>query len=358
MPASKFFRPEILRAKAYAGFAEEGFIRLDAHENPYPLPQSLREKLAKQLASVALARYPDPTAKELKKALRQQDPALADWPLIMGNGSDELIQMIFLALPKHSTALGVAPSFSMYEKIANFCGVPYETVPLNDDFSLPKTTLEKTMAQKQPGLVLLATPNNPTGNAFDHDVLLSIIEKAPGLVMIDEAYLPFSRSKSFVAELARFEHLVVLRTLSKVGLAGLRIGYLAAAEAIANEIEKIRLPYNVGTLNQEAAIFVLEHFNVLKEQIDNILAEREKLAHRLRDLGLQVFPSQANFLLVKVPDAGALYSHLKKHKILVKNLHGEHPLLNQCLRISVGLPEDHDMLLVLIESYLHASRHL
>jgi histidinol-phosphate aminotransferase len=246
----------------------------------------------------------------------------------------------------------------MYEKIANFCGVPYETVPLNDDFSLPKTALEEAMAQKQPGLVLLATPNNPTGNAFDRDALLSIIEKAPGLVMIDEAYLPFSRSKSFVTELKRFEHLVVLRTLSKVGLAGLRIGYLAAAEAIANEIEKIRLPYNVGTLNQEAAIFILEHFDVLQEQIDNILADRERLTHRLRDLGLQVFSSQANFLLVKVPDADALFSHLKKHKILVKNLHDEHPLLRQCLRISVGLSEDHDMLLVLIESYLHALRHV
>ena len=357
MPENKFFRPEILAAKAYTTFSEEGFMRLDAHENPYPLPLQLARALADRLANVSLARYPDPVAKQLKKRLRQTEAALDDWPLLLGNGSDELIQMLCLSLPREKTILGVAPSFSMYAKIANFCGMAYDTVDLNQDFSLPYDHLEKAIAEKNPGLILLATPNNPTGNAFDRNAVLAILEKAPGLVAIDEAYFAFYSGESFVHVLNRYPNLIVLRTLSKLGLAGLRIGYMVASESIVTEIEKLRLPYNVGTLNQEAASFMLEHFEVLQAQIQKILEERARLAKRLQTLGLQVFQSQANFLLVRVPDAHGLFLHLKKHKVLVKNLHDEHPLLDQCLRISIGRSEDHDMLLVLIENYLHAHRN-
>jgi histidinol-phosphate aminotransferase len=246
----------------------------------------------------------------------------------------------------------------MYAKIAHFCGMAYQPVALNEDFSLPQARLEEAMAQTQPALVLLASPNNPTGNAVDHDALLAIVENAPGLVAIDEAYLAFSRRPSFVAALDRYDHLLILRTLSKTGLAGLRIGYLVAQHAIAEEMEKLRLPYNLSTLNQEAAAFMLSHAAVLEEQVDNILLEKEKLIVRLQRLGLTVYPSHANFLLVKVPDAPGLFAHLKANRVLVKNFHGEHPLLAQCLRISIGLPEEHAMLLQLIENYLYASRDL
>lgn len=340
----QWVRPEIRALSAYHVPNPGRMIKLDAMENPYTWPDELRREWLAELATLDVNRYPDPQAQALKERLRISMVIPANAGLILGNGSDELIQMLAMCLATpERTLLTVEPGFVMYRMIATFCGMRYQGVALNpDDFSLDAEQLLQAIEQHQPALIFIAYPNNPTGNLFDEEVLLRVIEAAPGLVVIDEAYAPFT-DHSFLPRLGEFDNLLVMRTVSKMGLAGLRLGYLAGPSAWLDEIEKVRLPYNINVLTQASTDFALRHKDLLDAQTRSIREERTRLFAALQALdGYTPYPSQANFILLRCHKrpASELHLALQRQGVLVKNLHGAHPQLRDCLRITVGKPEE------------------
>ncbi len=350
-------RAEIRELTAYPVPAGGEAVKLDAMESPYPWPdEHLREAWLQCLAAVSVNRYPDPRAPALSERLRAHLGLGADQRLVLGNGSDELIQLITLALARPgASVMAPEPTFVMYSMIARFCGVAYHGVPLRgDDFGLDVWAFREAIAEHDPDVIFLSWPNNPTGNLWPRGDVEAIIEVARGLVVIDEAYQPFAQD-SFVEDLGRWPHVVVLRTLSKLGLAGLRLGALVGPGAWLDEIDKLRLPYNVNALTQASAAFALEHFDVLAEQAASVRAERERMAVAL-DVRpeLTVFPSAANFLLVRLHggDARAAHEELLAGGIRVKCLHGAHPALAQCLRLTVGTPAENAQLEARLGRYL------
>lgn len=339
----QWVRPEIQALTAYHVPDPGGLIKLDAMENPYTWPPEVVAAWLEVLRGVTLNRYPDSAAAKLKAQLRETFGLPAGSALLLGNGSDELIQMILMAVagPGRSV-LAPEPTFSMYRIISAGVGIRYRGVPLKADFSLDLPAMLEAIEQHRPAVVFVAYPSNPTGNLFDEGDLCTLIEAAPGLVVVDEAYTPFCDA-DFSAHLARYEHLLLLRTVSKLGLAGLRLGFVAGAAVWLNELDKLRLPYNVGALTQISAEFALTHYAMLLDQAARIRADREALYQRLQALpGVTPFPSQANFILFKVAAgrAGAIFEGLKKAGVLIKNLHGAHPALADCLRVTVGRPEE------------------
>jgi histidinol-phosphate aminotransferase len=343
MPASpqELIRPEILSLSAYHVPDASGMVKLDAMENPYRLPEPLRREVAEISAQAALNRYPDPSAAALKEVLRRTMGVPEFAGLLLGNGSDELIQLIALAVARTgATIVAPEPSFVMYRMIATFCGMRYVGVPLRKDFSLDAEALLAAVERERPAVVFVAYPNNPTGNLFPAAALEPVLERASGLVVIDEAYHAFAGA-SFMAELPRHANLLVMRTLSKLGLAGLRLGLLAGSPVWLQEFDKLRLPYNVGVLTQAVAARVLQHGQVLDGQARAIVEARARLFSSLSLLpGIEVFPSDANFILFRVPDAPSTFEKLRSLRVLIKNLHGTHPLLHNCLRVTVGTPDE------------------
>jgi histidinol-phosphate aminotransferase len=342
-------RPEICALSAYPVPDARGLIKLDAMENPYTWPEGLRQAWLKRLHSVDVNRYPDPRAAELKQRLRVNMSVPAAAEIILGNGSDELIQMIAMTLARlGQVLLSVEPGFVMYRMIAVFTGMRYEAVALKaEDFSLDAPALLAAIERHRPAVVFLAYPNNPTGNLFNEADLVQVIEAAPGLVVVDEAYAPFTDA-SFMHRVGQFGNLLVLRTLSKMGLAGLRLGLLAGPSAWMSEIEKTRLPYNINTLTQLSAEFALSHQDVFDEQTRAIRGSRQALFGRLAGLsGVTAFPSAANFILLRLAEgrASPVHASLKSAGVLVKNLHGAHPLLRDCLRVTVGTPDENQAFL-------------
>ena len=333
-------RAEVRALKAYPVPDSSGMVKLDAMENPYRLPPELRGRLARLVEEAALNRYPDAAAPALKARLRRAFGVPDGMELLLGNGSDELIQVLALAARKPDPVLGVEPSFVMFRMIATFAGAPYVGVDLRDDYSLDIEKLLAAVERHRPGLVFIAYPNNPTGNLFDAGLIERIVEAAPGLVVIDEAYHAFA-GHSFLPRLARHPNLLVMRTLSKLGLAGIRLGVLIGATRWIGELDKLRLPYNVNTLTQLIAAEVLEHDSVLTEQAAAIKLERGRLLRELQRVpGVTAYPSDANFILFKVSQAGRVFEALKRRGVLIKNLHGSHRLLADCLRVTVGTPDE------------------
>jgi histidinol-phosphate aminotransferase len=251
--------------------------------------------------------------------------------------------------------LSLDPGFVMYRMIAGFCGLEYLGVPLRpDDFSIDLPLVLETIKREQPALIFLAYPNNPTGNRFDAEDMVQIIEASRGLVIVDEAYAPFTDC-SFLGLLGDWPNLLVMRTLSKMGLAGLRLGYLVGPQVWLDEIDKLRLPYNINVLTQASAAFALRHKEMLDAQARAIRAGRQQLIHALGALdGIHAFPSEANFILLRVPRgrAAALFDGLKAHGVLIKNLDGAHPLLEDCLRVTVGQPEENAAFLQALQAVL------
>jgi histidinol-phosphate aminotransferase len=351
----QWINPAIHALQAYSVPEARGYIKLDAMENPYPWPPELIAAWLRQLSEVPVNRYPDPEANGIKARLR----ALWELPekvaLLLGNGSDELIQLLALAVRgRDRVLLAPEPSFVMYRLIANVIGLHYLGVPLRPtDFSLDPDAMLTAIHEYQPALVMLSYPNNPTGNLFDRDVLYRIIAASPGLVVMDEAYFPFA-SDGFIGALADHPNLLVMRTLSKLGLAGLRIGILAGSAAWLAELNKVRLPYNINSLSQRSTEFILDHADVLYAQVEQILQERGRLYQGLRELrGVQVWPSQTNFLLFRVQGrAEAIYEGLKAGNILIKKLHGSHPLLEDCLRVTIGTMDENTALLTAMKTML------
>jgi len=352
-------RPEVRALAPYHVQDADGFVKLDAMENPYPLPDALRAALGQRLADVAMNRYPVPSYAALKKKIRATLGVPAGFDVMLGNGSDELISIISIACARPGAkVLAPTPGFVMYAMSAKFAGMEFVGVPLKPDFSLDKAALLMAVAQHRPALVYLAYPNNPTGNLFDAAAMTDIIRAVgdTGVVVVDEAYQPFAQA-SFMPRLAEFDNLVVMRTVSKLGLAGIRLGYMAAGAALLGEFDKVRPPYNINVLTEAAAEFVLDHADVLDAQAGILRAEREKLATALAALpGVEVFPSAANFLLIRLqPEkhaADAVFARLLAHKVLIKNVGKMQTLLENCLRVTVGSPEENKLFLDAMQAAL------
>lgn len=346
-------RPEILALKAYHVADAGEMVKLDAMENPYTLPEDLQRALAERLARVALNRYPEPTGRQLRERLAQRMAVPAGMELLLGNGSDDLIQIVTLTLARPGAAvLFPEPTFAMYRANAVLAGMRPVGVALRADLSFDAQAFVERVKRERPALVYLAYPNNPTGVLYDEAAVLEVLRAADGLVVLDEAYHAFAH-RSFMPKLAEFPNLVVMRTVSKLGFAGIRLGYLAAHPAWVHEFNKVRQAYNVNALTQAVALFALEHLERFEEQAARILAERAPLGEALAALpGVTVFPSEANFLLVRVPDAARVYDGLRRQGVLVRSFHGAHPLLAQCLRITVGTPEENRILLAALREVI------
>jgi len=352
--ASALLRREILDLHAYHVPDSSGYIKLDAMENPYSLPTALRDAIAEAVAAAAINRYPDPSAAVLKEKIRGVLGLPEGMEVLLGNGSDELIQLLALALNKPgATLLGVEPSFVMYKMIATFTGMRYVGVPLRADFALDLETTLAAIRREQPALIFLAYPNNPTGNLFAADEVAQIIEAAQGLVVVDEAYYAFA-DDSFIPRLAHYPNLLVMRTFSKLGMAGLRLGFLAGSTAWLEHLEKLRLPYNVGVLPQVVAVKLLEHHETLLQQAQQIKQDRAALYRQLDAIAaVRVYPSEANFLLFRVANATEVFNGLKQRGVLIKNLNGGHPMLNGCLRVTVGTPGENERFMEALQKCLH-----
>jgi histidinol-phosphate aminotransferase len=348
-------RDEIRALKGYHVPDSTGMVKLDAMENPYRLPPELRSRLARLVEESALNRYPDPGANALKARLRPAFAVPDGMELLLGNGSDELIQLVALAGAKPGAAvLGVEPSFVMFRRIATFAGARYVGVDLREDYSLDVERLLGAIEQHRPGLVFIAYPNNPTGNLFDAGLIERVIEAAPGLVVVDEAYHAFAGT-SFIPRLARHPNLLVMRTLSKLGLAGIRLGALIGSGRWIGQLDKVRLPYNVSTLTQIVAGEVLQHDAVLTDQAAAIKLERSRLLRELqRAPGVTAFPSDANFILFRVSHAERVFDGLKRRGVLIKSLHGSHRLLANCLRVTVGTPDENTAFITALTQTLNA----
>ena len=334
-------RDEIRALTAYHVPEAAGMVKLDAMENPYRLPADLQLEIAQLVQAAALNRYPDPGAARLKAQLRAAMQIPPEMDVVLGNGSDELIQMLIMAAARPGAmVLGLEPSFVMFRMIATFCGVRYVGVPLSPEFALDIDRVMTAITEHRPAVVFIAYPNNPTGNLFDAAAIVRIIEAAPGAVVVDEAYHAFAGT-TFMPCLTEYPNLLVMRTLSKSGLAGLRLGLLAGGKAWLAHVDKVRLPYNVNVLTQLVAEKVLQHQDLLAQQAAAIKAERTRLFDELKRMpGVRPFPSDANFLLFKTGAADRLFSGLKQRGVLIKNLNGSHPSLIECLRVTVGTPEE------------------
>ena len=353
MSPEELVRPEILALKVYHVAEAEGLVKLDAMENPYALPEPMRQELAERLAHVDLNRYPEPTGRAVRELLARRMQVPQGMELLLGNGSDDLIQMITFALARPGAVMMYsAPTFVMYAMNATLSGMKAVPVPLREDFTFDCGAFLEQVKVHRPALIYIAYPNNPTGVLYPEEDVLAVLRAAEGLVVLDEAYHVFAR-KSFMPRLAQFPNLVVLRTVSKLGLAGIRLGYLAGRPQWIAQFNKVRQVYNVNVLTQAAALFALERLDVLEAQAERIRAERAALGPALAALpGVTVYPSEANFFLLRVPDAGRAYEALRRQAVLVRNLHGAHPLLANCLRITVGTPEENRILLTALREAL------
>ena len=344
-------RADVRALSVYRVAKAEGLVKLDAMESPYPPSPALRRRLAERLAGVAVNRYPDGPADGVKQALRSALPLPDDVGLIVGNGSDEIIQIITTAIAAPgAVVLAPEPTFVMYRHNALVAHLRYVGVPLRADFSLDEPAMLAAIAAERPAIVWLAYPNNPTGNRFAPEAIERVVRAAPGLVVVDEAYYAYA-DDSFVGRVLEFDNLVVVRTVTKIGMAGIRLGYAVAHPAWIAELDKVRPPYNVNALTQAAAPVLLESADELAAHAATIRSERARLGAALASLpGATVYPSETNFIVLRVPDANASFRALLDAGILVKNVDGWHPLLANCLRITVGTPSQNDALVAALRT--------
>jgi histidinol-phosphate aminotransferase len=347
-------RPDVRAAHAYVVQPSHGLLKLDAMENPYRLPPELQQALGERLGAVALNRYPAERTAELARALARHAGVTDDVGVTLGNGSDELIGLLTIAIAQPgATVLAPVPGFVMYEALARQQQLGFVGVPLRaDDFELDEPAMLAAIDKHQPALIYLAYPNNPTATLWDAAVIERIAQAAPGLVVMDEAYQPFASADS-LALMTRQPNVLVMRTMSKFGLAGVRIGYLLGAAELVNQIEKLRPPYNISVLNAEAAFFALEHADVYAAQAAELRQQRERLFGALQALpGITPWPSQGNMILARVQDAAATFAALKARGVLIKNVSALHPLLANCVRLTVGTPDENTRLLAELQACL------
>jgi histidinol-phosphate aminotransferase len=357
-------RQDIQSMHAYAIQDSAGMIKLDAMENPHRLPAELQVALGRRLGALALNRYPDGRVNDLRHALAAYARMPDGFDIMLGNGSDELISLLALACDvppsivndfRPASILAPVPGFVMYAMSAQLQGMAFHGVALTADFELDETAMLATIAQHKPSITYLAYPNNPTANLWNDAVIENIILAAGeqgGLVVMDEAYQPFS-SKSYLDRLTRHSHVLLLRTLSKFGLAGVRLGYMMGPRALIAEIDKVRPPYNVSVLNYECALFALEHQQVFEAQALDLRAQRNIIFKALANWpGVRAYPSDANMILLRVADAQKAFEAMKARQILVKNVSKMHPLLANCLRVTVGTAEENAKMLEALKESL------
>ena len=320
-------------------------IRMEANENPFTINSSLKDRVLESISRISLNRYPDSLATDLRKQISAKS-GIKPENIIVGNGSDELIQMLITAFCENEDkVLFPVPTFSMFGIIAKSFGVNTIEIPLDSEWDIDLAEIKKSYEKNLPKIIFLSTPNNPTGNCFSENKILNIIEKTYSLVVVDEAYADFC-GKTFIDQLKHSKNLIILKTLSKVGMAGLRVGYLIASKEIINILHKIRLPYNSNSLSQAAAKVILTNSEIVESQVQQIIKGREFLLEELKKLkdkeGITPFHSNANFILFKTEkDADAIHGKLTEEGVLIRNLNGDGPLKN-CLRVTVGRPEEND----------------
>jgi len=348
--AAKVIRPEIMAMHAYPVADATGLVKLDLMESPYGLPPELAAEVGRVVSKLSLNRYPVPTALRLRALIREVMQVPAGCDVLLGNGSDECIQYITASVARDgAVVMAPAPSFAMFAMHAMFYRLRFVGVPLRDDFSLDTDAFLAAMAREQPALVWIAYPNNPTGNAFPVADIERILRAAPGLVVLDEAYQPFAGG-TFMPRLAELENLVVMRTVSKIGMAGLRLGYACGRPEWIDAFNKTRSPFNINVVTEAVAITLLENKKVLDEQSARVLAERERLP------GIKLYPSVANFFLARVHgSAGSgtrVFEALRAQGVLVRNFDGGAPALANCLRLSIGTPEENRILLAALSEAL------
>jgi len=355
--ASKVIRPEIQAMHAYQVSDATGLVKLDVMESPYRLPEGLAAEVGQVVSEVAMNRYPVPSATALRALIRDVMQVPAGCDVLLGNGSDECIQYITAAIAREgAVVMAPAPSFAMFAMHALFFRLRFVGMPLREDFSLDTEAFLAAMAKEQPAVVWLAYPNNPTGNAFPAADIERIVQAAPGLVVIDEAYQPFAGT-TFMPRLAEFENMVVMRTVSKIGMAGLRLGYVCGRPEWIEAFNKTRSPFNINVLTEAVAIKLLKNKPVLDAQAAKVLQERERVRPELARLaGLTVYPSAANFLLVRVAGGNGAgtraFERIKAQGVLVKDFSGGHPLMENCLRLTIGTPEENRILIAALREAL------
>jgi histidinol-phosphate aminotransferase len=350
------FRSDVKSMHAYAVQDARGLLKLDAMENPFGLPPALQASLGQRLGALALNRYPGDRNADLQRALAAHAAMPPGFALMLGNGSDELISLLALACDLPGAAiLAPVPGFVMYAMSAQLQGLRFVGVPLSADFELDEAAMLDAIAREKPAIVYLAYPNNPTANLWDDAAIEKIVEAQGaqgGLVVIDEAYQPFA-GKSYIDRVARHGHVLLMRTLSKFGLAGVRLGYLMGPAALVAEVDKVRPPYNISVLNCECALFALEHAEVFAQQAADIRAQRALIVEALARLpDVKHWPSDANMILVRVPDATKAFEGMKARGVLVKNVSRMHSLLANCLRLTVGTADENARMLAALEASL------
>ncbi len=353
---TRVIRADIQGLHAYAVQPSAGLVKVDTMENPHRLPEALQRELGERLGRVAINRYPAERGDDLRHALAAHAHMPEGCSLMLGNGSDELITLLSLAcaLPG-AVFMSPLPSFVMYGLSAALQGVRFVGVPLTADFELDEAAMLAAIHEHKPALLYLAYPNNPTANLWDSAVVERLIEAVGrhcGLVVMDEAYQPFAERDS-MAWLRRYPHVLVMRTMSKFGLAGVRIGYLIGRSELVGEIDKLRPPFNISVLNAEAGLFALEHVTEYAAQAALIRSERDHLYRALADTpGVHPWPSQANMILARVADAATTFAGMKQRGVLVKNVSAMHPLLHNCLRITVGTSDENQLTLAALRASL------
>ena len=354
-------RPDVRAMHAYVVQNSDGLLKMDAMENPFSLPAALQTALGQRLGALALNRYPGDGPERLKASLAQHIDMPAGQALVLGNGSDELISLLALAcaLPG-AKVLAPIPGFVMYAMSAQLQGLGFVGVPLTADFELDEAAMLAAIARYRPAITFIAYPNNPTATLWDEAVVQRIVDAVGaqgGIVAMDEAYQPFA-SRTWLERIRldpeRNRHVLLMRTLSKFGLAGVRLGYLVGPTALVSEIDKVRPPYNVSVLNSEAALFALEHADVFAAQATELRSQRDALVTALRAMpGVEkCWDSEANMVLVRVPDATKTFAGMRERKVLVKNVSTMHPLLARCLRLTVGSADDNARMLAALQASL------
>ena len=345
MNLNKLLRKNILGMKPYSSARDEykdlqaDMVFLDANENPFDTP---------------LNRYPDPQQTRLKERIASQKKVSTD-QLLLGNGSDEVLDLIFRAFcePNQDSILTTPPTYGMYDVLANLNAVDNILVPLSPDFQLEVDSILDAI-KPQTKLLFICSPNNPSGNSVERKAIERLLKNFNGLVVIDEAYIDFTKDPSWTQVLEEYPNLIVTQTLSKAyGLAGIRLGICYASKEIIAVLNKIKPPYNINSLTQEAAIKAFENKDSVQAQIESILNERTNLINAFKSVPFikKIYPSEANFILIKVDDANKRYEELIKNGIVVRNRSSQLHCEN-CLRITVGTPSENTQLITLLKTLI------
>lgn len=346
----QWLRSDIKNIDAYHVPVSKDMIKLDAMESPFGVPEDLKVEFLKCIEQSEVNRYPEADPSPLKDTLRSLMDIPDEFGILLGNGSDELIQLLALACSKDDLIMSFEPSFVMYELVSKYVNLEYFGVQLDSNFDINLNDALLIIEREKPKIIFIAYPNNPTGNCFDYDAIIEIIKSTNSMVILDEAYYAYS-DKSFLSEISNFPNLLVLRTISKIGFAGLRLGLLIGDQETIAQLNKLRLPYNINALTQTSANFLLQDKQRIINNAQIIIEERRRLAHELSLFSkFKVYPSQTNFILVHSEDVHSLHTALKENGILIKGF-PKGSKLSDFIRISVSEPVENNILIDAIRNY-------